>query len=162
MTDQISALITISQAKKIDKTQSIMHFYNQWQNEELVLDKWFSAQALLDDESVIDNIKELLNHKDFSITNPNKVRALIGTFIGQNTAQFNNPTGSGYEFLTQMIIKLNKVNPQIGARLAKQFSQWRKFDNKRQALIEEQLTQILSLEDLSKDIYEIASSILKS
>jgi len=162
MTDELAALQTIALSDISSKQAQINHFYQKWHNEELVLDKWFSAQTLYDNENVIEIIRKLLSHEKFSITNPNKVRALVGSFISQNTLQFNNATGSGYELLGEVVIKLNQVNPQIGARMAKQFSQWKKFDDKRQAIIKEQLETILSTDNLSKDIYEVVNKTLMS
>jgi len=162
MTDELAALQTITLSNISSKQTQINHFYQKWKNEELVLDKWFSAQVFNDNENVIETIRKLLSHEKFSITNPNKVRALVGAFVSQNTLQFNNATGSGYELLCEMVIKLNQVNPQIGARLAKQFLQWKKFDSKRQAIIKEQLEKILSTKNLSKDIYEIVNKTLIS
>jgi len=162
MTDEIAALQTITQSNIPSKQAQINHFYHKWCSEELVLDKWFSSQVLYDNENVIEIVKSLLSHEKFSITNPNKVRALISAFASQNTLQFNSATGTGYEFLCEMVIKLNQVNPQIGARLAKQFAQWKKFDSKRQAIIKEQLEKIISTENLSNDIYEIVNKTLMS
>jgi len=161
MTDEIAALQIICLSKVDQKKPQIQRFYNKWQDEDLVLDKWFSAQVMQDDESVFVDIEALLSHPKFSITNPNKVRSVIAVFVANNTQQFHNATGAGYELLTKLIIRLNPINPQIGARLAKQFGQWRKFDIKRQALIKEHLEQILSIEHLSNDIYEIVEKSLE-
>jgi aminopeptidase N len=161
MTDEISALQTIANTQLDEKQASLSAFYDKWQDEELVMDKWFSAQVTLDHQSVIGLIKDLLSHEKFSITNPNKVRALVGAFIASNTLQFHCATGLGYELLSKMVIGLNEVNPQIAARLAKQFGQWRKLDHKRQALIKEQLETIFAVKNLSSDVYEVVEKSLK-
>ncbi len=161
MTDEVNALQVLCRTAQPQKQDSIRNFYQKWQNEELVLDKWFSAQVQLDDQQVIGNIEKLFAHEKFSITNPNKVRALFGAFVGGNTMQFHTATGAGYELLASLVKKLNKVNPQIGARMAKQFGSWKKFDSKRQALIKEHLESILSIEDLSKDIFEVVNKSLQ-
>jgi aminopeptidase N len=160
MTDELSALQVIANTRILERQDSILAFYQKWCDEELVMDKWFSAQVNMDHESVLTHINQLLTHEKFSITNPNKVRALIGAFIAGNTLQFHCPTGSGYELLTKMVIGLNEINPQIAARLAKQFGQWQKFDNKRQAIIREQLEIIIAVENLSNDVYEIVDKSL--
>ena len=160
MTDEISALQIIANTQLEEKQAGIAAFYQKWQDEELVMDKWFSAQVTVDHQSVFALVKELLNHEKFSITNPNKVRALIGTFIAANTLQFHCASGAGYELLAKMVIGLNEVNPQISARLAKQFGQWRKLDDKRQAIIREQLEAIFAVKNLSRDVYEVVEKSL--
>ena len=164
MTDEIAALQIICRSELLSsaefRTEQIDQFLKKWKNEDLVLDKWFTAQVLQDTPDVIENVKLLLSNECFSIFNPNKVRALIGSFAAGNIPQFHCATGSGYDFITQQVIQLNEVNPQMGARLVKQFSQWRKFDKKRQALIKDCLEQILTLQNLSPDIFEIASKSL--
>ncbi|MDH5631081.1 MAG: aminopeptidase N C-terminal domain-containing protein, partial [Gammaproteobacteria bacterium] len=94
-------------------------------------------------------------------TNPNKVRSLIGAFVANNLPQFHHASGQGYEFLASFIIHLNQINPQVSARLAKQFNQWKKFDDKRQAIIQEQLERIMAVENLSKDVFEVVDKTLK-
>ena len=161
MTDEITALQVVAKSMHQDKQACINSFFEKWNQEELVLDKWFSAQMQLDDQQVIHIASELMQHEKFSITNPNKVRSLVGALVGSNTMQFHNSTGAGYEFLANMVIKLNKVNPQIGSRLAKQFGPWKKLDNKRKAIIKELLEQILAIENLSNDIYEVVNKSLQ-
>ncbi len=161
MTDEVAALQVLCRTLQPLKQKSIGSFYQKWKQEELVLDKWFSAQVQLDDQSVLSDIESLFAHNKFSITNPNKVRALFGAFVGANTMQFHASTGAGYELLGSLVKKLNKVNPQIGARMAKQFGSWKKFDVRRQAIIKEQLESILTIPDLSKDIYEVVNKSLQ-
>jgi len=162
MTDEISALQAICSSNLKQKQFQVQAFYDKWKDEDLVLDKWFSAQIKPNDQSVFNTINELLSHKKFSYTNPNKVRSVISAFVSANPQQFHSPTGAGYELLAEIIIKLNRVNPQISARLAKQFGQWKKFDNKRQAIIMELLENILSLSELSNDVFEVVNKNLNS
>jgi len=162
MSDELAALQVICNSECENKAQPIDRFYQKWQNEELVLDKWFSAQVMHNSDSIYQALEKLLQHDKFSITNPNKVRAVIGAFVGNNTQQFHNSTGEGYELLAKLIIKLNGINPSIGARLAKQFGQWKKFDSKRQAIIRELLERILTIKDISNDIYEVVEKSLHS
>ncbi|WP_444998058.1 aminopeptidase N [Aliikangiella sp. IMCC44359] len=161
MTDEISALQVIALSSEKFKADYINRFYKKWAHEDLVLDKWFTAQVLNENDDVIEHIRELLNHEKFSIENPNKVRAVIGSFAGGNLTQFHNPTGAGYELLADIIIKLNSINPQIAGRLTTLFNQWKKFDVKRQALIKEQLFRIKSTDNLSNDVYEIVDKSLQ-
>jgi aminopeptidase N len=99
-------------------------------------------------------------HPAFDLKNPNKVRALIGSFCHGNQARFHQAGGAGYEFLAQQVIAMDAINPQVAARLMGGFSRWRKFDNHRQQLMKSQLERILETARLSKDVYEIASKML--
>jgi len=144
------------------QSEYINQFYQKWQHEELVMDKWFSAQVMRDDDNIIDQVKSLLTHEKFSIKNPNKVRSVVAAFVAGNVPQFHSATGTGYEFLADTIIKLNTINPQIAAKLAKQFNQWKKFDCKRQALIREQLERIRAVNNLSNDVFEVVDKSLQT
>jgi len=160
MTDELAALVVIAKSKIKHKHDYIQNFYSKWKDDALVMDKWFSAQVMLDDESVLNNIHSLLEHEKFSIKNPNKVRSVIGSFVAGNLTQFHSPTGNGYKFLADAIIRLNEINPQVAARLTTQFNQWKKLDDKRQALIKEQLERIKVTNNLSNDVYEIVDKSL--
>ena len=105
-------------------------------------------------------VKELLKHPAFDWKNPNKIRALIGVFCTENRTQFHATSGAGYVFLSEQIQYLDKLNPQIAARLLKPFIQWHRFDVKRQKLMREQLETILKIPGISTDVYEIASKSL--
>lgn len=161
MTEELAALQAIACSKEGYKSDYINNFFEKWQDEELVMDKWFSAQAINNDDSILEHVKDLMTHSKFSIENPNKVRSVVGAFVAGNLPQFHNPTGTGYEFLADVIIKLNAINPQIAAGLSKQFNQWKKFDDKRQALIKEQLERIKLTEGLSNDVFEVVDKSLK-
>ncbi|MCW8998532.1 MAG: aminopeptidase N, partial [Kangiellaceae bacterium] len=160
MTNELAALKVIANSKEGYKSEFIQKFYDKWRDEELVMDKWFMAQVVNDDDNILSHVHDLLEHEKFSIENPNKVRAVITNFVSGNLPQFHNPTGSGYEFLASAIIRLNSINPQIAAGLSKQFNQWKKFDAKRQALIKEQLERIKLTENLSNDVFEIVDKSL--
>ena len=161
MTNEIAALQVIANSNQTSQSEYIDKFYQKWQKEDLVLDKWFSAQVLKDDDNIISHIKTLMDHEKFSTTNPNKVRSLIGAFVANNLPQFHHASGQGYEFLASFIIHLNQINPQVSARLAKQFNQWKKFDGKRQAIIQTELERIMAVENLSKDVFEVVDKTLK-
>ena len=100
-------------------------------------------------------MKILLEHDSFDIRNPNKVRSLIGAFCGQNYIGFHAASGEGYEFLADQVLILDKLNPQIASRLLIPLTRWRKYDAKRQALMQAQLQRIKAQADLSKDLFEV-------
>ncbi len=166
MTDQLAALTamthTASQSSEFlaARKQCLEDFYTQWQHENLVVNLWFSVQATSPARDTLENIKTLMQHPAFEIKNPNKVRALIGTFCNQNAVNFHREDGAGYQFLKEQVLVLNKMNPQIASRLLTPFTKWKKLDETRQQLIKDKLEAILA-EEISKDVYEVVSKTLK-
>ncbi len=159
MTDQFSALRILAhsasaEGKEMGKA-ALSSFFEQWQHEALVVDQWFAVQASNPQPSALSQVNTLMQHEAFSIKNPNKVRSLIGVFCGQNHVNFHNADGSGYEFLADQVIALDKLNPQIAARLLTPLTRWKKFDSGRQALMQVQLQRIKSTPELSKDTFEV-------
>ncbi|KTC76905.1 aminopeptidase N [Legionella brunensis] len=160
MTDQIASFALLNNcAHDSAREQAIDNFYRQWSQDELVLDKWFAIQASSELRDTLTRVRILLLHPAFNIKNPNKVRALIGSFCQANPRNFHAKDGSGYAFLTEMIAKLDKINPQITARLAIPFTRWRRYDLKRQELMKEELNQLVTL-DLSRDLREVVAKSL--
>ncbi len=162
MSDQIASFASLANCSQ-DKVRenAINNFYKQWSDDELVLDKWFSIQACSEWPDTLEKIEELLTHPAFSIKNPNKVRALIGAFCQANPRNFHAANGSGYAFLTKILIQLDKINPQITSRLATPFTRWRRFDTKRQQLMKEQLNKLATM-TLSRDLHEIVEKSLNA
>lgn len=154
MTDEIAALSAISHSKSLHRESALENFYQKFQKETLVIDKWFSIQARSELPGVLEHVKKLTKHPAFDLKNPNKVRALIGAFC-QNLPAFHAIDGSGYDFLTSQIIALNTINPHIGARLCEPFTRFKKYDQKRQDLIKKSLNTIINAPDLSTHIYEV-------
>ncbi len=159
MTDQISSFSLLMDYGGSITEKACDAFYQQWQKDELVLDKWFAIQASSERPSTLERVKELLEHSAFSLKNPNKVRSLIGVFCMANPRNFHALDGSGYRFLTDMLLKMDKLNPQIAARLATPFTRWQRFDLPRQALMKAELQQ-LSEEKLSRDLSELVEKSL--
>ncbi|WED43121.1 aminopeptidase N [Legionella cardiaca] len=160
MTDQIASFALLNNCSQSSaREQAIDNFYTQWSQDELVMDKWFAIQASSELPDTLARVKVLLQHPAFTIKNPNKVRALIGAFCQANPRNFHAKDGSGYAFLAEMIAKLDKINPQITARLATPFTRWRRYDSKRQELIKKELKQLASL-DLSRDLREVVAKSL--
>jgi aminopeptidase N len=159
MTDQLSGLrclVNSGAAAAVDlKRDALASFYKQWSHEPLVVDQWFVAQAVCQLPGSLAEVKQLLEHADFDIRNPNKVRSLIGAFCGQNHVGFHDASGEGYEFLADQVLVLDKLNPQIASRLLTPLTRWRKFSAKRQGLMQAQLRRIKAQEELSKDLFEI-------
>jgi aminopeptidase N len=159
MTNQSAALrILVNNSSKLGCTLSakaLDEFYAQWHNEPLVVDQWFVIQAMAQTEGALDRVKALMEHEAFSLRNPNKVRSLIGAFCAQNHLGFHHESGSGYEFLADQVLVLDKLNPQIASRQLTPLTRWKKYDPARQALMQAQLMRIKAQKGLSKDVFEI-------
>ncbi|MDX1434097.1 MAG: aminopeptidase N C-terminal domain-containing protein, partial [Gammaproteobacteria bacterium] len=160
MTDVLAALACFSNADCAEREQAIDAFHARWKHDTLVLDKWFSLQAMSRLPGTLAEVERLMGHPAFDLKNPNKVRALIGAFCHGNQVRFHDAGGAGYRFLADRVIELDPVNPQVAARLMGAFSRWRKFDAARRDLMKNELERILSTPKLSKDVYEIASKTL--
>ena len=160
MTDKISSFAVLASKEKFsEREEAIEQFHRDANNNALVLNKWFTIQALADYPGVLDNVKNLKEHKDFLLTNPNRARALISAFT-MNLPHFHRIDGAGYSFLADCIIELDPLNPQVAARMAGSFSQWKKFDNKRKDLMQKELKRILDSGKLSPDLYEVVNRCL--
>lgn len=160
MTDQVASFALLVNARhEHTRTKAIDAFYQQWSKDELVLDKWFAIQATSELPHSLAHVQTLLNHPAFSIKNPNKVRSLLGAFCMANPRNFHAIDGSGYAFLTRMIIELDKINPQVTARLATPFTRWQRLDKTRQDLMVQQL-KLLSGKELSSDVRELVDKSL--
>jgi len=160
MTDQISALTMIVESDNPAKAQCLERFYQQWQDEALVIDKWFTLQACSSADNAFETVSGLMNHPAFELTNPNRVRSLVGAFSQANQLHFHAANGQGYQFLADQVIALNSLNPQVASRMVAALTQWKRFDKNRQGLIKKELERIINTAGISKDVYEIASKSL--
>ncbi len=160
MTDRLAALSLLNQNEGPAREEALAAFAARYDTNPLVMDKWFSLQATAPLPGAADRVRKLMEHPRFSITNPNKVRALIGAFAMGNQTGFHAADGSGYAFLAEQIIRLNGLNPQIAARLIGPLGRWRKFDAARQSQIRAALTDIAATPDLAPDLFEVVSKSL--
>ncbi|MGD9168722.1 MAG: aminopeptidase N [Candidatus Thiodiazotropha sp.] len=160
MTDVMAALGALANTDCPQRDLALAAFESRWIDDPLVMDKWFSVQASSRLPGTLQRVKELMNHAAFSLRNPNKVRSLIGVFCSMNINAFHHSDGSGYAFLTDQVIALDRLNPQIAARMMRIMSRWRRYDDQRQALMRAQFERVLSHSEISKDVYEIASKCL--
>ena len=154
MTDTLAALTSATQAKLACRDSLLADFEQKWQHDGLVMDKWFALQATRPEENVLQNVMQLIDHPSFNFNNPNRVRSLIGAFAGQNLKAFHAIDGSGYRFLTDILIKLNKSNPQVASRLIEPLIRFARYDAQRQTLMKRALERISETEDLSRDLFE--------
>lgn len=157
MTDCIAALANLVNLDRSVRKEALDDFYTRWVDDSLVLDKWFTLQAMSFLPNTLKEVKQLLDNQSFSIGNPNKVRALIGAFCTNNHVCFHEKSGAGYEFLADIIVKLNAINPQIAARLVTPLINWQRYETGRQGLMRSALNRIASVKNLSRDVYEIVN-----
>jgi aminopeptidase N len=160
MTDSMGALSLLSQYTNPYREKALKDFESKWKHEPLVMDKWFSIQAMSNDKNCLQQLKLLMKHDMFELKNPNRVRSLISVFASLNFINFHNIDGSGYTFIADMVIQLDNLNPQVASRLVKSFSRWKRYSSTRQSLMKEQLQRILKQPNLSGDVYEIVSTSL--
>lgn len=160
MTDQSAALRTLVHNGARQSEEALEAFFTQWRHEALVMDLWLGLQASNPGKNTLNHVKSLMEKEPFELTNPNKVRALIGQFCMINLVNFHECSGEGYAFLSEQIIALNAINPQIAARLTSPLTQWRSFNQLRQELMVTELKKLQQQVDLSPDVFEVVSKSL--
>ena len=139
------------------KEKALHEFYHRWVDEALVIDQWFTIQAICPLPGNLQRVKHLMAHEAFEMKNPNRMRSLVATFAFQNTVNFHHRNGEGYTFLADRVIELNAINPQIAARILSPLTLWGKYDEQRQTLMKSELNRILETKNLSENVFEIAS-----
>jgi aminopeptidase N len=159
MTDAMAALTVLANLDCPERKPALDAFYEKWQNEPLVMDKWLAVQAASRLASTVEIVKRLLAHPAFDIKVPNKVYALIRTFCG-NHVRFHAADGAGYDFLADQVLALDKLNPQVAARMARGFDRWKRFDETRQGRARAALERIRGTAGLSRDVAEIVGKAL--
>ena len=160
MTDCLAAL-TVRVKTQLDCSNELLtDFDEKWHQDGLVMDKWLSLNATSPDTEVLSTVKKLLTHRSFSMSNPNRIRALIGAFVNNNLVAFHAQDGSGYHFLVEILTELNQKNPQVAARLIDPLIRLKRYDEKRQQQMRTALETLLKLDNLSKDLYEKISKAL--
>ncbi|GEK12956.1 aminopeptidase N [Aliivibrio fischeri] len=160
MTDTMAAM-GAANAAELSIRQTLMDdFSAKWSHDGLVMDKWFILQGSNPSSEALSIIKETMNHKAFSLKNPNRTRSLIGSFAGGNAVNFHSKTGEGYAFLGDILIEMNESNPQVASRLVDPLLKFKKYDSDRQSLIKAQLQRLADLDNLAKDLYEKVTKAL--
>lgn len=154
MTDKLAALNCATKADLPCAETLLQQFDEQWHHDGLVMDKWFTMQATRSDRDALNRVKLLLDHRSFSLSNPNRVRGLIGSFVNNNPANFHQKEGEGYAFLVQILSELNKTNPQIAARLVEPLIRFKRYEESYQSQMKQALQELSKLPQLSGDLYE--------
>jgi aminopeptidase N len=159
MTDRQGALGVLVSLDVPERQSALDDFYVRYRTDTLVVDKWFGLQAAAQRADTLEQVRRLAEHPDFTLANPNRARALIGSFA-MNQWAFHQRGGAGYGFVADMIIAIDKLNPQVAARLVPPLGRWRRFAEDRAALMRGELERVLKAPGLSKDVYEQASKSL--
>ncbi|WP_175627123.1 MULTISPECIES: aminopeptidase N [Oxalobacteraceae] len=159
MTDRMASLAALANSQAPGKAAALAKFYSDFELEPLVIDKWFSLQAMARTTDVA-AVRSLMKHPAFSIKNPNRARSLIFSFCNGNPSRFHAADGSGYAFWAEQVIALDAINPQVAARLARSLDRWRKYAPALQAKMRAALQQVADTAKLSKDTREVVTKSL--
>ena len=159
MTDRMGALTALINTDTPERDACLADFHERFEDNNDVIDKWFTVQALAQRPDTLAQVEKLLAHKDFSITTPNRLRSLVGAFAA-NQRQFHVAGGAGYVLLANQLLAVDRINPQSAARQVVPLGRWRRFDAARGALMRAQLERIVAAPGVSKDVLEMASRAL--
>jgi aminopeptidase N len=157
MTDVLAALSFLADRDEPARDAAFADFYERWQGEALVVDKWFGLQAMSRRADTLARVRRLLDHPAFTYANPNRVYALVANFASANPVRFHAADGAGYRFLADQVLVLDPRNPQVASRILTPLGRWRRQGRERQELMKRELHRILNAPQLSKHSYEIAS-----
>ncbi|HEX3700890.1 MAG TPA: aminopeptidase N [Phenylobacterium sp.] len=160
MTDAMGGLNALMLIGGPEFEAALADFYDRWQAEPLVVDKWFALQARDPDEGALGRVLGLTAHPAFEAKNPNRLRALVSTFANFNPVRFHDPSGAGYRFLADQILAVDRYNPMIAARLVDPLGGWRRYAPELGRLMKAELQRILKAEGLSKNVFELVSRSL--
>jgi len=161
MTDSMGALLALNNYEGEQRAWILNDFYQKWQNQPLIINKWLALQASSQLPDTLAQVKKLLIHHAFSMSNPNNVYNLIGVFAA-NMIHFHAMDGSGYQFIADQVITIDPKNPQVAARVVEPLTRWQKFDSKNQELMKNELQRIQSQPQISNDVYELVNKSLSS
>ncbi len=159
MTDRQGALAVLTGLDGPEREAAIDDFYRRYRDDSLVLDKWFALQAAAQRDDTVEVVEQLARHRDFTIRNPNRWRALVGNFAANQWA-FHHHSGRGYRLVADMILEVDRINPQVAARQVPSLGRWRRFEAGRAELMRAELERIVASPGLSRDVFEQASKSL--
>ncbi len=161
MTDRVAALACLADSTQPERVAVFNDFYQRYKGYQLVVDKWFTLQAMANRSAIFDDFAHLRHHPEFNIKNPNRVRSLYSVFAINNPVKFHDPSGKGYAILRDVIIELNAINPQIASRLVTPLREWKRYTPALKAMMKQALEAILATPNLSNDVFEMVSKCLQ-
>ena len=160
MTDRMAALATLSLCDVPERTAALEDFYNRYADDPLIVDKWLTLQATIPEPATLERVKALTQHRAFSFANPNRVRALIHAFALANQKEFNRADGAGYDFIVDIVLALDRKNPQLAARLVSALKTWRMLEPMRRARAQAALQRVAAASSRSVDVDDIVHRAL--
>jgi aminopeptidase N len=160
MTDRMAALETLALHDRPERAEALDDFYRRYADDPLIIDKWLALQAAIPERGTLERVRALTGHRAFSMANPNRVRALIGSFAQVNHTQFNRPDGAGYAFVADIVVALDPKNPQVAARLMGAFRSWRALESERRNCAKNILRGVAATPGLSRDLTDIVARSL--
>jgi aminopeptidase N len=162
MTDTLGALSALTHGHSPQREEAFADFYRRWREDSVVINQWFSLQAVADRGDTLHKVRELLGHEAFDLRNPNKVRALLVGFSQANPARFHARDGAAYEFVADQVLAVDALNPQMGASLARGFTRWKRFDEPHRQAMRAQLERLAAAATLSSNAREIVGRSLEA
>ena len=162
MTDRYNALSALVVSGSVLAVGALQHFHTRFQNDELVIDKWFALQAGAPDHngSALPAVRSLMKLPDFNIKNPNRARSVIFSYCSGNPGGLHRADGAGYAFWAEQVIALDAFNPQVAARLARALDRWKKLAEPYRAAAGEAIAKVAAQPKLSNDVREIITQAL--
>ncbi len=160
MTDRMAALETLAHHDRPQRAAALDDFYKRYADDALIIDKWLALQAAIPEPATLDRVRALTGHPAFSVANPNRIRALIGSFAQANHTQFNRSDGKGYDFVADFVLALDPKNPQVAARLMGAFRSWRALEVTRRTHARATLRRVAAVPELSRDLHDIVARTL--
>jgi len=160
MTDMRSALECAVNFSHKNKAVFLESYFERFKNDDLVIDSWFRIQSTSTIGNVLEEVRSLLNHPSFNRSNPNRVRSVLGAFTLANLPEFHSPGGQGYELVADEILRIDKDNPQLSARLTRAFGPWRKLPEDTRKSAADVLAKMRKSPGVSNDLFEILENLL--
>ena len=160
MTDSMSALMCLANSEGPQRVAALREFEERWKDEALVMDKWFRVQATSRISGTLEGVRSLVSHPAFDMRNPNRARSVLHSFATENPLHFHAADGSGYRWVAEQLVALDRLNPQVASRLARAFDRWKKYDSQRQAHARAALEKVRDAEGLSSNVGEVVSRAL--
>ncbi len=162
MTDRFNALSALVISDSPLAREALTRFHTLFRHEALVLDKWFALQAGAPDRggNILPAVRQLLNHPDFSLRNPNRARSVIFSYCSANPGAFHRADAAGYVFWSDRVIEIDRFNPQVAARLARALDRWKKLAEPYRSAAREAIARVAAQTELSNDVREVVSRAL--
>lgn len=161
MTDEAAATAALAMSEAPIREAMLQRFYMKWRGDTLVANKWLSWRALAPADQALSEVRALLDHEAFDFKTPNKVRALLGVFAAQNLAGFHRADGEGYDFFAGQLLAIDKINPQLAARLTTSLESWRRLEPGRRRRAEAALRRVARTAGISANLFEMTTRLVE-